>query len=112
MPKEKTNRIWDFLVIWPFIYFFLLAILVPVIATSLDYGDASKIVGGAIAFGLLFMIVYFATIISMVVVYIYAIHRLYTHTNLSDDQKRTWLILVVIFSIFAIPFLHFKHLRK
>lgn len=112
MTTKKTHPIWDFLVLWPFIYFLLLMVIIPFLALSGFADDPTQYVGGYVALGFLLMVVHFATVISMVVVYVYAIHRLYTATKLSNDSKRTWLILIVIFNVLAIPFLHFKHLRK
>lgn len=111
MPT-RTNRIWDFLVLWPFIYVVLAMVIgFSFAGLAANMEDPSSL-GPWLALFPLVIIVHFATIISMMVTYVYAIHRLYVQTNLTNEQKKTWLILVIIFNVFAIPFLHFTHLRK
>ena len=109
--SDKTNRIWDFLVLWPFIYFVLLMIIFPLMA--IFAGEGLDELGALLAIGgFLLFLVHLATIVAMFVVLIYAVHRLYTQTKLPDEKKKLWLVLVMLFSVFAIPFLHFMHLRR
>jgi hypothetical protein len=111
MAQQKTHWFWDLAVLWPFICLALMipAFIVLAVLSSAMSEDAMVIFG--IIFGSLAFLFYIASIVIMIVTYVYAIHRLYTRTNLPEDQKKTWLILIVIFSYFAIPILHFMHLR-
>ena len=113
MLNKKTNRVWDVLVLWPFIYFALaLAFVIGISILTASTGDPEQVMGTVAALSILFFLVHISSIILMIVVYIYAIHRLYTQTKLPDDKKKTWLILIVLFNFVAIPILHFMHLRK
>lgn len=111
--KNKTPRYWDFLVLWPFIYFALALVFVIIVGYIMaTFGQNDQTMSMVAILGLLFFLIHISSIILMIVVYIYAIHNLYTNTSLSDDKKRTWLILIVLFNFIAIPILHFMHLRK
>lgn len=112
IPKGPTNRFWDFLVLWPFIFialFFMGGIILAAASGISDAGEPPMLLWAAIP---IFVILYIATIIGAITSYVYAIHRLYTQTNLDDDTKKMWLILVILFNIITIPILHFMHLRR
>jgi hypothetical protein len=113
-PQEHTHWIWDVVVLWPFIWIALLFIILPLIGFSLSPYLSQFEEPPIIFFTIIpiFFLVHFASIVLLIVAYIYAIHRLYTRTNLDNDEKRMWLILLVIFNIFTVPILHFMHLRK
>lgn len=112
--QEPTHWVWDIIVLWPFIWVALLLIALPIISFSLAGFSAQYDQPPAILFALfpIIFLVHFGSIILFFVAYIYAIHRLYTRTSLTNDEKRMWLILVAVFNIFAVPILHFMHLRK
>ncbi|MBU1126545.1 MAG: hypothetical protein ABH826_02655 [Patescibacteria group bacterium] len=110
---HKTNRVWDVLVLWPFIYLILAIIFTVVISfITTDASIPEEVMGALVALGSLFFLIHITSIVLMIVVYIYAIHRLYTQTRLPDDEKKKWLILIILFNFIAIPFLHFMYLRK
>lgn len=112
--KEPTNRVWDFLVLWPAVYLVLILIVLPLLGFAfvrLAEVGAEPPQALFVIMPFLFLI-HMATVVIIIVDYIYAIHRLYTQTGLEDVEKRTWLILVVLLNMFAIPFLHFMHLRR
>lgn len=112
MSVEKTNRVWDFLVLWPFIYLALLFVIIPVSIMMSSGGDPEDWMLGSMLLMMLLVVGYFATIVIGIVIYVYSIHRLYTKTNLPDDKKKMWLVLVILFNMITIPILHFTHLRK
>ncbi|MFA6522535.1 MAG: hypothetical protein WCT24_03030 [Patescibacteria group bacterium] len=109
MAQQKTHWLWDVAVLWPFIFIASLMVfgLVGMAIASMD-SDASAMLVVLIPFVFLY---YIASIVIMIVTYVYAIHRLYTRTTLSVDQKKTWLILIMLFNFITIPILHFMHLR-
>lgn len=109
---HKTNRIWDVLVLWPLIYCAVVILFIVgmiLIMSGLDPDVASN---ALFALGSLFFLIHVASIVIMIVVYIYAIHRLYIFAKIPVEKKKTWLILVVLFNFIAIPILHFMYLRK
>ena len=108
MVAEKTNRVWDFLVLWPAIYIVLMIISIPLLIIAGNGSNPEDLMLGSALYGMFMTVGYFATI----VIYVYSIHRLYTQTKLPNDQKKTWLILVILFNMITIPILHFMHLRK
>ena len=114
VPAGPTHRFWDFLVLWPFIYFVVFIIGAALFGLLISVAVAEMGEPPAILFAVipLMFLIHFATIVGMIVTYIYAIHRLYTQTDLDDDQKRIWLILIILFNIITIPILHFQHLRR
>lgn len=106
---QTTSRWWDVLVLWPFIYAALVTIIAIVLAMQTYSGDITAVTG---IIASLALVSYIVTAVLMLVTFIYAIHRLYTATDLDDEHKKSWLIIIVIFNVFAIPFLHFMHLKK
>ncbi|MDA0207829.1 MAG: hypothetical protein O3B64_00260 [bacterium] len=106
----KTNRWWDILVLWPFIYGALVTIMAILIAVNSSEADVITLFTGIAAS--LMLLSYFVTAILFFVTFVYAIHRLYTATTLDNEHKKSWLIVILIFNVFAIPFLHFMHLKK
>ncbi|MBU0613935.1 hypothetical protein KJ766_01450 [Patescibacteria group bacterium] len=104
----KTHWFWDIAVLWPFIAVFLM-LAMSTMTMFLNGSVLKDIAPLIIPLGIL---LYIGSIVLMIVVYVYAIHTLYTGTKLDNSQKKTWLVLVIMFNFITIPILHFMHLRK
>lgn len=113
VQPEKTNRIWDFLVLWPIIHFFLFVGFIGYAVTQSFSDKNPEMVFSSL--GIAFMLLMLSHVVTaglMLVLFVYSIHRLYTRTSLPDSKKKSWLILILFFHAVVYPFLHFKHLRK
>ena len=117
MSKKVTeqnypNLMWDIAVLWPYATGLIFMIFGFAAAASVAQADLDSIPVLMAIFLPLVGIWYVITIVLFMVTYVYAIHRLYTQTDLDIETKRTWLILLVLFNLVTIPFLHFMQLRK
>ncbi len=106
--ERKTHWFWDIAVLWPFI-FVGLSLMISIFVALLNSSVIEDLLLIIIPLGILF---YLGSMILMIVTYVYAVHQLYTGTNLTNDQKKMWLVLILLFNVITIPILHFVHLRK
>lgn len=111
MRIEKTNRWWDLLVVWPFVAV-PLALVVVLLSVAVVGSLGEEAMPILVLVGLFGFLIYVSIIVAVIAGQVYAIHRLYLTTDMPEDKKRSIVILLVLFNVFAVPVVHFMYLRK